>query len=71
VARTAYGRGALSALMPGTSIRWLVDPDGPPCPDAEDNSLGGVIGSGEPFPTGHICAPAHAGCRCVIAVDHH
>ncbi len=66
VARTAYGRGALAGVQPGTPIRWVVDPEGPECPDAEDNTLGGVVAAGDPFPTEHPCAPAHSGCRCMI-----
>ncbi len=67
VARAAFGRGALAGVAPGTRICWLLDPAGPACADAEDNALGGVIGAGEAFPTDHRCAPAHSGCRCMIA----
>ena len=42
VARTAFGRGALAAVMPGTQVCWMVDPNGPACPDAEDNALAGA-----------------------------
>ncbi len=66
VARMAFGRGALVALTPGTPVCWTVDPNGPACPDAEDNALAGVIGAGEAFPTDHTCAPAHDGCRCML-----
>jgi hypothetical protein len=66
IARTAFGRGALDGVAPGTRVCWAVDPNGPECPDAEDNALGGVVRSGEPFPTDHPCAPAHPGCRCMI-----
>lgn len=68
IARAAFGRGALTAIAPGTPICWIVDPNGPACPDAEDNSLGGVIAAGSAFPTDDVCAPAHAGCRCMIAL---
>ncbi len=67
VARTAFGHGALAAVAPGTRICWLVDPNGPECADAEDNSLAGPVPAGEGFPTDHPCAPAHRGCRCMIA----
>jgi hypothetical protein len=67
VFRLAYGRGQCDAIEPGTAVSWIVDPAGPACPDAEDNSLAGVVELGQPFPTGHTCAPAHAGCRCLIA----
>ncbi len=63
----AHGRGAFDAVPVGTPIRWVVDPEGPLCPDADDNALGGVIAAGEQFPTGHCHAPAHPGCRCGIA----
>ena len=67
VARTAFGRGALSGVAPGTMICWTVDPNGPACPDAEDNALGGAVAASNAFPTDHTCAPAHSGCRCMIA----
>ncbi|HVE17622.1 MAG TPA: DivIVA domain-containing protein [Ilumatobacteraceae bacterium] len=68
VARAAFGRGALAAVVPGTKVCWMVDPHGPACPDAEDNALAGEVAAGQPFPTGHTCAPAHEGCRCVLAL---
>jgi len=68
VLRTAFGRGALAAVLPGTKICWMVDPNGPACPDAEDNALAGEVGAGQPFPTGHTCAPAHEGCRCMLTL---
>jgi DivIVA domain-containing protein len=68
VARAAFGRGALAAVVPGTKVCWMVDPNGPACPDAEDNALAGEVGAGQPFPTGHTCAPAHEGCRCMLAL---
>lgn len=63
---TAHGRGTTSALEPGRRVRWIVDPAGPACPDADDNALAGGVPYGEAFPTGHIGAPAHAGCRCAL-----
>lgn len=63
----AYSRGSYLALTPGTSICWMVDPNGPSCADAEDNSLAGVCALGEQFPTGHVHPTCHAGCRCLIA----
>ena len=67
VARIAFGKGALAGVTPGTPITWAVDPNGPECADAEDNCLQGVVRAGEAFPTDHACAPAHSGCRCMIA----
>jgi len=66
VVRMAFGRGALAAVKPGTPLCWTVDPTGPACADAEDNSLSGAVPAGQPYPTDHVCAPAHAGCRCML-----
>ena len=63
----AFSRGALAGLAPGRSSRWVVDDDGRPCPDCDDNALAGPTAPGEPFPTGQAHPPAHAGCRCVLA----
>jgi DivIVA domain-containing protein len=68
VVRSAFGRGALAAVVPGTRVCWMVDPNGPACPDAEDNALAGEVAAGQQFPTGHTCAPAHEGCRCMLAL---
>jgi hypothetical protein len=68
VVRAAFGRGALAAVVPGTRVCWMVDPNGPACPDAEDNALAGEVAAGQQFPTGHTCAPAHEGCRCMLAL---
>lgn len=70
VALTAFGRGAAAVLTPSMRVCWKVDPNGPACADAEDNSLGGFVSGGEEFPTGHTHAPAHSGCRCVLVPDH-
>ena len=67
VARIAFGKGALAGVAAGAPIRWTVDPNGPECADAEDNCLQGVVRAGDAFPTDHACAPAHSGCRCMIA----
>ena len=70
IAQTSFGRGAFAALTPGTTVCWKVDPNGPACADAEDNSLAGFVLAGDAFPTGHTHAPAHAGCRCALALSH-
>ena len=67
IARMAYSRGAYLVLDQGAKVCWMVDPNGPSCADAEDNSLAGSTGLGSEFPTGHIHPTAHAGCRCLIA----
>ena len=63
----AYGRGAFAALETGQPCRWVFDPAVGPCSDCEDNSLQGAVPAGTAFPTGHVTAPAHAGCRCLLA----
>jgi cell division septum initiation protein DivIVA len=67
IARMAYSRGAYLVLDQGTQVCWMVDPNGPGCADAEDNSLAGSTDLGSEFPTGHVHPTAHAGCRCLIA----
>jgi len=62
----AYARGAFDAVEPGGRVQWVLDPAVPPCPDCDDNVLAGAIAKGEEFPTGHVCAPAHPGCRCLV-----
>ena len=69
IAQTSFGRGAFAALTPGAKVCWKVDPSGPACADAEDNSLAGFVNAGEAFPTGHTHAPAHAGCRCALVLQ--
>lgn len=66
IARLAYSRGAYLVLDTGTKVCWMVDPNGPACSDAEDNSLAGAIARGESFPTGHEHPVAHPGCRCLV-----
>jgi hypothetical protein len=67
IAVLAYSRGAYLTLDQGTKMCWMVDPNGPSCADAEDNSLAGATALGENYPTGHQHPTAHAGCRCLLA----
>ncbi len=64
----AFSRGAFDAAPEGCTLRWLVAPDQAPCPDADDNALAGDLDRGQPFPTGHLHAPAHPGCRCQVVI---
>ena len=66
VSRLAYSRGAYLVLETGTKVCWMVDPNGPPCADAEDNSLAGEVACGEKFPTGHEHPVIHSGCSCLV-----
>jgi hypothetical protein len=65
-AAAAYARGAFESLPHDAQVHWVVDPSGGPCPDCDDNVLGGEVVKGTEFPTGHACAPAHPGCRCLV-----
>ena len=67
IACLSYSRGFFAGVKPGTQVCWMVDPNGPECPDAEDNSLAGSIALGKEFPTGNLHPLAHAGCRCLLA----
>lgn len=67
IAVLAYSRGAYLSLDQGTRMCWMVDPNGPSCADAEDNSLAGATALGDNYPTGHQHPMAHAGCRCLLA----
>lgn len=64
--RFAHGGGLAASIEPGTATAWTLDPDAQACPDCEDNSLAGPVGAGDAYPTGHVAAPAHPGCRCLI-----
>jgi DivIVA domain-containing protein len=63
---TAFALGSYVAQPDGTTVRWLVDDDGRPCPDCDDNALAGPTVKGEAFPTGQRHPPAHPGCRCLL-----
>ena len=65
VFRFAYSGGLTAMIEPGTSVIWSVDPSAAGCADCEDNSLAGAMSVGSAFPTGHLAAPAHPGCRCL------
>ena len=46
----AYARGVYDALPAGAEVRWVVDPLGGPCPDCDDNVLGGRARQGQRVP---------------------
>jgi DivIVA domain-containing protein len=66
VFRAAHGRGVLAAVELGSELVWTPDPGHEVCPDCDDNRLAGVVPAGQAYPTGHVCAPAHPGCRCLL-----
>jgi DivIVA domain-containing protein len=43
LARLAYARGIVLTTAQDAKLCWAVDPNGPPCADAEDNSLAGAV----------------------------
>ena len=55
--RLAFARGAVEALPAGTAVQWVVDPNGPPSPDCEDNALAGSMAIGAGVPVGPPVAP--------------
>jgi hypothetical protein len=63
----AFNKGAYAGAAGGTPLRWVFA-DAGPCPDCDDNALAGPTPKGEPFPTGQLHPPAHAGCGCVLAL---
>ena len=67
-ATAAFAQAALAATDRDVTIRWIVDDEGAPCADCEDNALAEDVSPGDPFPTGHLHPPAHSGCRCLLVV---
>ncbi len=63
---SAHGRGALAGFKAGTPVLWGIDDRHGACADCDDNALAGAVASGDEFPTGDVCAPAHPGCRCML-----
>ena len=66
IAYFSYARGLFLGCDTKASVCWAVDPEGPACADAEDNSLATEVRRGDTFPTGHTHPLAHAGCRCLV-----
>lgn len=60
----AFSRGTLAAAT--GALRWVMDDDGAPCADCDDNALAGPTVPGEAYPTGQVHPPAHVGCRCLL-----
>ncbi len=66
LARRAYARAGYAVLVPGTPVRWLADPGAAPCPESQLNAAASAVPAGDPFPSGDVSPPAHAGCRCLL-----
>ena len=62
----AFGRGVVAATPSDAGLVWLADVCTSRTPDCEDDALAGIVGKGEPFPTGHHHPPIHPGCRCLV-----
>ena len=62
----AWSQARFAEVPDGAALRWIVDDEGGPCPDCDDNALAGPTPKGEEFPTGQQHPPAHAGCRCLV-----
>ena len=62
---SAWAAGSFAAA-PKTELQWVLDPEVGCSPDCADNVLAGPTPKGEPFPTGQLHPPAHAGCRCLV-----
>ncbi|MGH9064781.1 MAG: hypothetical protein ACRD0L_12560, partial [Acidimicrobiales bacterium] len=62
----AFTIGVLSASS-SEPLAWIVDDEGGPCPDCDDNALAGPQEPGARYPTGQTHPPAHPGCRCLLA----
>ena len=69
IAQTSFGRGAFAALTPGAKVCWKVDPNGPACADAEDNSLAGFVNAGEAFPRAGTCWLPLCTCSAIELVS--
>jgi cell division septum initiation protein DivIVA len=67
---TAFSRGLFDGVPDGTELTWCTDDSGTPCADCADNVLAGSVVRGEPYPTEHVCPPAHPGCRCFLFAAH-
>lgn len=63
---SVFSAATLAATPAGVALRWVVDDEGGPCPDCDDNSLAGPTLPGDAFPTGQLHPPAHSGCRCLL-----
>lgn len=68
-ATTAFSAALIATLSPDASVRWIVDDEGAPCADCEDNALAENVRPGDEFPTGHRHPPVHSGCRCLLILS--
>jgi DivIVA domain-containing protein len=66
-ATQAFCAGVIAGAGPGRKVRW-VPTSASGCSDCDDNALAGAVEAADAFPTGHMYPPAHAGCRCLVAL---
>jgi DivIVA domain-containing protein len=67
-ATAAFSVAVLAAAGKDVIVRWVVDDEGAPCADCEDNALADDVKPGDAFPTGHHHPPVHSGCRCLLVL---
>lgn len=68
-ATAAFSVSAVAEMPKDATLRWIVDDEGAPCADCEDNALADDVKPGDEFPTGHAHPPVHSGCRCLLVVS--
>ncbi|MGC1418570.1 MAG: hypothetical protein WA786_00435 [Acidimicrobiales bacterium] len=64
-ARRAFHVGVVAAAQ-GRSIRFVVAPNDAPCDACSLDAGAGERLAGQPFPSGSLYPPLHAGCACTI-----
>ena len=65
--RLAYGRGVVRRADAGDAVPWVVDPTVRLLRTARTTRCRAPSRPASAFPTGHTRAPAHPGCRCLLA----
>lgn len=67
------GQAALDYYLQNSvsMVRWVTDPSSKSgvCPVCKANEAASPLPAGQPFPSGHVCQPAHANCRCSVIPD--
>lgn len=66
-ARRAFNLGVVTAAR-GRTVRFVVAPNDAPCDACSLDASSGERRAGQPFPSGSIGPPLHAGCACAVVV---
>jgi cell division septum initiation protein DivIVA len=64
-ARRAFHAGVLAASQ-GRTLRFIVAPNDAPCDACSLDAGAGERPAGQPFPSGSLYPPLHAGCACTV-----